>query len=203
MYVPNLYYLEHVFWNELAMAIFLGINHKKFLKIYPSHQCGFLFHARLDLPSWEILAHSKHKHIAFFPDQMFGNLSILVPVWFSSFLPIWKELFHKLTNELSKELMTVITKRVRQGIKLTRLMSIFTYKKVWKFFIKIQLTKSDPKRTRGWKVPCLMPIKSIFYKLFSANFKTGSLFSPVNILFSRVSISSQIIICSKFLSQIA
>ena len=32
-----------------------------------------------------------------------------------------------------------------QGVKLTRLMSILTSKKVLKFLIKIQLTKSDPK----------------------------------------------------------
>ena len=38
-------------------------------------------------------------------------------------------------------------------------MSIFTSKKVEKFLIKIQLTKSDLKRTRGWKVPCLMAIR--------------------------------------------
>ena len=44
------------------------------------------------------------------------------------------------------------------GVKLTRLRSIFTFKKVWKFLIKTQLTKSDPKRTSGWKVPSLMPI---------------------------------------------
>ena len=35
----------------------------------------------------------------------------------------------------------------------------FHLKKVWKFLIKIQLTKSDQKMTRGWKVPSLMPIK--------------------------------------------
>ena len=46
-----------------------------------------------------------------------------------------------------------------QGVKLTWLMSIFTPKKVWKFLIKIQLTKSNPKRTRGWKVPYPMPIR--------------------------------------------
>ena len=46
-----------------------------------------------------------------------------------------------------------------QGVKLTQLMSIFTSKKVWKFFIQIQLTKSNPKITRGVKVPCLMPIR--------------------------------------------
>ena len=38
-------------------------------------------------------------------------------------------------------------------------MSIFTSKKVWKFLVKIQLTKPDPKRTGGWKVPCLVPIR--------------------------------------------
>jgi hypothetical protein len=38
-------------------------------------------------------------------------------------------------------------------------MSIFNSKKDWKFLITIQLTKSDPKRTRGWKVPCLMAIR--------------------------------------------
>ena len=38
-------------------------------------------------------------------------------------------------------------------------MSIFTSKKVWKFLIQIQLTKSNPKITRGVKVPCLMPIR--------------------------------------------
>ena len=45
------------------------------------------------------------------------------------------------------------------GVKLTRLMLIFTSKKVWKFLIQIQLTKSNPKITRGVKVPCLMPIR--------------------------------------------
>ena len=44
-----------------------------------------------------------------------------------------------------------------QSVKLTRLMSIFTSKKGWKFFIQIQLTKSNPKITRGVKVTCLMP----------------------------------------------
>ena len=36
-----------------------------------------------------------------------------------------------------------------QGVKLSRLISIFTSKNVWKFLIKIQLTKSDPKIIRG------------------------------------------------------
>ena len=48
-----------------------------------------------------------------------------------------------------------------QGVKLTRLMSIFTSKKVKKFLLQIQLTKlkSNPKITRGVKLPCLMPIR--------------------------------------------
>ena len=46
-----------------------------------------------------------------------------------------------------------------QGVKLTQLMLIFTSKKVVKFLIKIQLTKSNLKITRGVKVPCLMPIR--------------------------------------------
>ena len=40
-----------------------------------------------------------------------------------------------------------------QVVKLTRLKSIYTSKKVWKFLIKFQLTKTDSKRTRGWKCP--------------------------------------------------
>ena len=35
--------------------------------------------------------------------------------------------------------------------------SIFTSKKGWKYFIQIQLTKSNLKITRGVKVTCLMP----------------------------------------------
>ena len=35
----------------------------------------------------------------------------------------------------------------------------FYLQKVWKFLIQIQLTKSNPKITRGVKVPCLMPIR--------------------------------------------
>ena len=36
----------------------------------------------------------------------------------------------------------------------------FTSKKVWKFLIKTQLTKSDPKNIREWKVSSLMPIRA-------------------------------------------
>ena len=38
-------------------------------------------------------------------------------------------------------------------------MSIFTSKNVWKFLIKIQLTKSNPKIIKGINPPCLMPIR--------------------------------------------
>ena len=46
-----------------------------------------------------------------------------------------------------------------QGVKLSRLSSIFTSKNVWNFFIKIQLTKSNPKIIRGVNSPCLMTIR--------------------------------------------
>ena len=36
---------------------------------------------------------------------------------------------------------------------------IFTSKQVWKFWIKIQLTKSNPKIIREVNPPCLMPIR--------------------------------------------
>ena len=42
-----------------------------------------------------------------------------------------------------------------QGVKLTRLVSIFTSKKVWNFLIKNQMTKSDKKRQGGGKCPAL------------------------------------------------
>ena len=59
------------------------------------------------------------------------------------------------------------------GVKLTQLMSIFNSKTVWNLLIKIQLTKSGPKRTREWKVPSLMPIRV-----------NGSL--QINILFVKI-----------------
>ena len=40
-----------------------------------------------------------------------------------------------------------------QSVKITRLMSIFTSKIVWKFLIKILLTNSDPKSRGGGKYP--------------------------------------------------
>ena len=46
-----------------------------------------------------------------------------------------------------------------QGVKLSRLISIFTSRNVCKILIKIQLTKSKPKIMRGVCPPCLMPIR--------------------------------------------
>ena len=63
------------------------------------------------------------------------------------------------------------TQKGWQGVKLTRLMSIFTSNKVWKFLMIIQLTKSDPKRTRVWKVPCLMPIRVNICIIYISNSK--------------------------------
>ena len=52
------------------------------------------------------------------------------------------------------------------GDSISSLIKNFCLKNVWKFLIKNQLTKSDPKRTRGWKVPCLMPIRVKTLKAF-------------------------------------
>ena len=64
----------------------------------------------------------------------------------------------------------------RQSVKLTRLMSIFTSKKVWKFLIQIQLTKSNPKITRLEKLPCLMPIRVNTHHVLALNqeFSSGN-----------------------------
>ena len=45
------------------------------------------------------------------------------------------------------------------GCQINMINVNFHLQKVWKFLMKIQLTKSDPKRTRGWKVPSLMAIR--------------------------------------------
>ena len=45
-------------------------------------------------------------------------------------------------------------------------MSIFTSKFFWNFLIKIQLTKSDPKRTKEIKVSPLVPIRVKYKTMF-------------------------------------
>ena len=68
---------------------------------------------------------------------------------------LWLWRYKRLTNpsltliDMSSESKKNETQWAWQGVKLTRL----------KFLIKNFLTKSDPKRTRGWKVPCLILIK--------------------------------------------
>ena len=67
-----------------------------------------------------------------------------------------------------------------QDVKLTRLMSIFTSKKVWKFSIINQLTKFDPKKGQADKTISLMPVRinlvtfraSFMYNRNHAMFKT-------------------------------
>ena len=74
---------------------------------------------------------------------------------FSFINPNWHELWEqeKCSSLAPPRDISYKTQWVCQGVKLTRLMSICTSKKVWKFFVKIQLTKSDPKRTGGGKCP--------------------------------------------------
>ena len=77
------------------------------------------------------------------------------------FNPYWHELWkqEKCSSLAPPRGISNKTQLACQGVKLTQLMSIFTSKKVWTFLIKIQLTKCDPKRTRGRKVPSLVPIR--------------------------------------------
>ena len=96
-----------------------------------------------------------------------------------------------------------------QGVKLTRLISIFTSKKVWKFLIEMQLTKSDPKRTRGGKCPasCQLGLKllKIFHYLIilqivPLQFHALLLFCKLHQIFSlRMHIKSSEQYCSKIL----
>ena len=98
-------------------------------------------------------------------------------VWYTYMIRYKKYTFNPNWHELRKQekCSSLVPPRSKfyktqwawQGVKLTRLMSIFTSKKVWKLLIKIHLTKSDPKRTRGRKVPCLMPIR-VKYTLWAS-----------------------------------
>ena len=72
-------------------------------------------------------------------------------VRFANLNPHWHELWkqEKCSSLAPPRGIFYKTQWAWQGVKLTRLMSIFTSKKVWKFLIQIQLTKSNPKITRG------------------------------------------------------
>ena len=68
------------------------------------------------------------------------------------------------------------------GCQINQLISIFTSKNVWKFLIRIQLTKSHPKIIRGVNPPYLMPIRVKcqhqecgFLYFYLSNFWTSSL----------------------------
>ena len=66
----------------------------------------------------------------------------------NSLNPNWHELWKQEKCSSLEPPMGIFCK-TWQGVELTRLMSIFTSKKVWKFLIKIQLPKIWSKRTRG------------------------------------------------------
>ena len=55
------------------------------------------------------------------------------------------------------------------GCQINPIMSMFIVKKVWKFLIQIQLTKSNPTIASEVKVPCLMPIRVKRYAGISAS----------------------------------
>ena len=63
--------------------------------------------------------------------------------------PDWHELWKQEKCSSLEPLSGIFYKNqwAWQGVNLTQIVSIFTSKKVWKFLITIQLTKSDPKRT--------------------------------------------------------
>ena len=86
------------------------------------------------------------------------------------------------------------------GCQIIWLMPIFISKKVWKFLIKIKLTKSNPKRTRGGKCPlsCQLGLKlwKWVYDLFQLVFVLFTLcwkdvvFRTNSLLFFIISISN-------------
>ena len=64
--------------------------------------------------------------------------------------PNWHELWklEKCSSLVPSRSKFHKTQRACQRVKLSRLISIFTSKNIWKFLIKIQLKKSNPKFTR-------------------------------------------------------
>jgi hypothetical protein len=92
--------------------------------------------------------------------QLSRKLAYLIPA-VATFNPNWHELRkqEKCSSLAPHRSKFYKTQWAWQSVKLTRLMSIFTSKNIWKYLIQIELTKSNPKITRGVKVPCLMPIR--------------------------------------------
>ena len=87
--------------------------------------------------------------------------TVMVFEFFHGINPNWHELWkqEKCSSLAPPSGIFYKTQWARKGIKLIWLMSSFTSEKVLKFLIKLQLAKSGPKRTRGWKVPYLIPIR--------------------------------------------
>ena len=78
----------------------------------------------------------------------------------TSFNPNWHELLkqEKCSSFPPTRGIVYKTQWVWQSVKLTRLMSIFTSKKVW-IFLKNSAGKNLIQKGKWWKVPCLMPIR--------------------------------------------
>ena len=101
--------------------------------------------------------HFPHYTVHFFilwdlSNSAFQPIDPLIPSTFPHFVvrrttcnPLWHELWKQ---EKCSSLAPPRAQWTQQGVKLTRLMSIVTSKKVWNFLIKIQQKKSNPKKTR-------------------------------------------------------
>ena len=87
------------------------------------------------------------------------------------YCPLHRDQFHSCSSLEQPRCIVYKTQWARQVVKLSRLISIFTSKNVWKFLIKIQLTKSNPKIIRGVNPPCLMPIRVKYIVCFILFFR--------------------------------
>ena len=115
-------------------------KHLEFM-IAPSQQSWSSL-ARVSLMS-EVLLWEKpllNKNVCFVKKE---HWTCLNPHWHE----LWKQ--EKCSSLAPPKCNVYKTQWAWQGVKLTWWMSIFTANKVGKFLIKIQLTKTDPKRTRG------------------------------------------------------
>ena len=95
----------------------------------------------------------------FYPKHVLGSIQVINPNWHELRKQEKCSSLGPPRNKFSK------TQWAWQGVKLTQLMSIFTSKKVWKFLVKVQLTKSDQQRTLGRKcsVPCQLGLMLILF----------------------------------------
>ena len=85
--------------------------------------------------------------------EKFVNVMLFNPNWHE----LWK--YEKCSYLALSRSKFYKTHWAWQGVKLSRLNSIFTSIVVLKFLIKIQLTKSNAKIKRGINPPCPMPIR--------------------------------------------